>query len=308
MLNEQNNYKNEHNETKLLIIGNGFDLAHGLKTEYMDFIGYLLDNVPDFFEKIKTKYDVLSKSAYINIHFLDQLFSKVNNWINLEENLANSISVSNDDELMLLTEIFNEYLLPYFEDYVATQVNKVIITPVFKTDFLSSFTDVICFNYSNTYERLYFKLPQHKKSANCNRHICYINGKALSNVEKSNIVFGCDEYDADNENITWFNKSFQRTLKSTDDSYKKLHGKRMSITIIGHSLGETDHHIIKPLISSNSYNEIKIYYHNHEWHHRLIHRTMAMLGTNRFENSFISFKDIKEIVTTKPHQHDDAML
>lgn len=37
----------EHN---ILVIGNGFDLAHGLKTRYIDFIDYVRNKMCNDFE------------------------------------------------------------------------------------------------------------------------------------------------------------------------------------------------------------------------------------------------------------------
>jgi len=41
---------------KLLIIGNGFDLAHGLKTRYSDFLVWYLDSVLERFKR-EYKYE-----------------------------------------------------------------------------------------------------------------------------------------------------------------------------------------------------------------------------------------------------------
>lgn len=43
---------------KLYIIGNGFDIAHGLDTEYWDFRSFLSDNYPQLLENFEYWYDV----------------------------------------------------------------------------------------------------------------------------------------------------------------------------------------------------------------------------------------------------------
>ena len=41
---------------KLFIIGNGFDLAHGLKTSFYDFRSFLLNAHPDFLSQFEDNY------------------------------------------------------------------------------------------------------------------------------------------------------------------------------------------------------------------------------------------------------------
>ncbi len=43
---------------KLYIIGNGFDIAHGLKTSYWDFRQYLEKNYPDFLQEFEDLYNI----------------------------------------------------------------------------------------------------------------------------------------------------------------------------------------------------------------------------------------------------------
>lgn len=42
----------------LYLIGNGFDLAHGLKTSYWDFRGFLDKNYPEFLREFERLYDI----------------------------------------------------------------------------------------------------------------------------------------------------------------------------------------------------------------------------------------------------------
>jgi len=43
---------------KLYIIGNGFDLHHGIKTNYVDFRNYLEENFPDLFDSLESYYNM----------------------------------------------------------------------------------------------------------------------------------------------------------------------------------------------------------------------------------------------------------
>ena len=98
---------------KLYIIGNGFDIAHGLDTEYWNFRSFLSDNHPQFLENFEYWYDVG------RVDFSDPRFSanareqwerrtKVKLWYELEnvmgspniyEMMDRSESVLNDMDL-----------------------------------------------------------------------------------------------------------------------------------------------------------------------------------------------------------------
>ncbi|MER0439386.1 AbiH family protein [Emticicia sp. W12TSBA100-4] len=47
----------EEHKNKLVIIGNGFDLAHGLKTSYNDFIKWYLLNICEFIKREASKFE-----------------------------------------------------------------------------------------------------------------------------------------------------------------------------------------------------------------------------------------------------------
>lgn len=291
---------------KMLIIGNGFDLAHNLKTRYENFLDNALAK-SDFKLKTTNFYAAFTKSdngymfnAYdhdfydINMYHLDNLFALKDNWIDIENNLASILDGISEDEkeFQILSELYNEFLLPEFEEYIATNINQSEVKPVFDCSIISDFDFVISFNYSNTLERLYTGVPP----------ICYINGKAQKNATASNIVFGCDFFQRGDEYIkhSWFDKEYQRTYKETDGSFKTLYDtkhRQKSITIIGHSLGKTDHSIIKPFFDYG-YSATTVYYHNDESKRWLIHR-MKELGRQGFlDKGNIQFKNIKEILSS----------
>ncbi|EJP32613.1 bacteriophage abortive infection protein AbiH domain protein [Selenomonas sp. FOBRC9] len=50
----------------ILVIGNGFDLAHGFKTTYQDFLGFIkkLKDLNYYAYKFTMNYDVLSTVAH----------------------------------------------------------------------------------------------------------------------------------------------------------------------------------------------------------------------------------------------------
>lgn len=67
---------------QLIIIGNGFDLAHGLPTKYWNFREYLEENYQEFLFSFEKKYDMFSD-------IYDEENTKSMFWNELEANLSN---------------------------------------------------------------------------------------------------------------------------------------------------------------------------------------------------------------------------
>ena len=77
-------------EMKILIIGNGFDLAHGLKTRYNDFLNYTSEFYQNNNRENDKIHDILFKDLVDNIWF-EYFYSVYNrnqmrgeNWIDFE--------------------------------------------------------------------------------------------------------------------------------------------------------------------------------------------------------------------------------
>ena len=66
---------------KLFIIGNGFDIAHGLPTRYWDFRTYLSNVQPDFLQSFEEHYDIYPR--------MSDDAKKKTLWSCFENNLAN---------------------------------------------------------------------------------------------------------------------------------------------------------------------------------------------------------------------------
>ena len=88
----------------ILVIGNGFDLAHGRKTKYSHFLEWICE--PNHIIKSEHR-ELLSDIAFPGhedsslVHFLITVFGnkkKINSWIDLEQELQSFIH--NTDELI----------------------------------------------------------------------------------------------------------------------------------------------------------------------------------------------------------------
>ncbi|GHV10474.1 hypothetical protein FACS1894217_15940 [Clostridia bacterium] len=295
----------------LLIIGNGFDLAHGLKTTYNDFLdwAYKTDRMRTYagfdlrryWESLScddfctSRISLMTKYRSKNVFstdsiplFVETLFAVKNEtWLALENNLADVVEVFATEgysDRITLRRLFDNFLVPEFEFYIDEVINKTDILSKFPL--LARADRVLSFNYSNTFERVYASFAE----------VCYVNGQADSSVSQSNIVFGCDYYDLKDQYLSWFNKIFQRASKHTDkrriDWMKYNEG--YDIDIVGHSLGKTDHDLLRPFIM-NENNATKVYYHTENSKHELIYNMFDMVGGQFVDDHRIEFLPISAL-------------
>lgn len=332
-------------ENKILILGNGFDLAHGLPTSYMNFINYaeiflacVSQAKPENYiaayaedkvgvtgksyltelftdeRKLSTKHEfktLLSENLWYN-YFLANKEKTGGNWIDFETEistviqsmygLATNIESWQKSRHILVPHIFDECpkqskdlfkkrdslivdlkrftraLELYLEDYV----NRIPVLKRIPEICRTEFDKVICFNYTNTYERLY----QKGKTS----QIEYIHGKANpdSAIETCNLVLGIDEFlntledNIDTEFIE-FKKFYQRIWNNTGFSYVKWledikrHKSATQIFIYGHSLDKTDKDILCSFLNLEK-SETKIYYHTKQSFGNQIKKLVNLLG------------------------------
>ncbi len=298
---------------KLLIIGNGFDLAHGLNTNYIDFLDWACENGHmDSYYRERMSMGLNPEEVWISTRsrenrrryeqrwredhifppqWLDTLLERVGAWIDLENNLSKIVSDSGYRQDSRFKEIFDSFLLPRLEMYIAGVVNQDQVEPCFEL-YSTGFLDlhdgdcVLNFNYSDTFARVYGDIEP---------DICYVNGKAEKGGEGANIVFGCDFYDHKQPDATHYYKIEQRYAKGTCDKYKKwlaeLDDYQYEVSIVGHSLGKTDWHIIRPFVVRKG-NKTTVYHHNDQSKRNLIHHLIGMIGEQVAVQQEIAFKHL----------------
>lgn len=176
---------------------------------------------------------------YLNDHCLDKRY-KMDKC--MEENGSNEISYREQRDLLLrnLNRLIRALEIYLYE--ITERIDYKRISPDIKSimtyDFeyvdkttIKKITKVLNFNYTSTYERIYFSCLE-KSKENIDKsdvdYIDYIHGKAdiKHTVENSNIVLGIDEYlpdDRKDKNIEFiaFKKFYQRIYKGTGCKYKE---------------------------------------------------------------------------------------
>lgn len=133
---------------------------------------------------------------------------------------------------------------------------------------------VISFNYTNTYEQVYF-----------NRDVFHIHG----DLDKK-IVLGvnpdkADEFETIDVSFLKFKKYYQRVLYHTDDDFLEWISKKgevTQLTVMGHSLDVTDRDIITQAFDKAR--NITILYFNEDSEASLIANLIKMYGKPGFDN------------------------
>lgn len=308
--------------TRLYIIGNGFDLHHGLKTSYKNFATYL--------EKYNNNlYVWLSK--YVRYSNTDKDL-----WSNFEANLAkldtdsilddNSIQLPNfnDDNLryrdaykfpdaMSWELEFVEVLFDSFREFILQTSNKDYDENAkIELDCSSSFLN---FNYTNSLEEIYSIdrvniLYLHNSAFECDR-VVLGHGVDPANF-KDDLLDDLDcveipdwigknlaydyPYDEGQEIIE---QSFDYTFKPTEtiiDQYKNYFESLSTINkvfVLGHSISEVDLPYFKEIANNVDPNaKWTISCFNDDEPKRFT-ETLGKLGVGQNNISFIKLEDIK---------------
>lgn len=240
-------------DKRLYIIGNGFDIFHGVKSKYSDFKDYVEKNDNDLFEALEEYFDT------------DEL------WSDFEETLADidTDKIVDDASDFLVSYEADNWSDASHHDYqyeVQRAIN--VVTVALRENFtkwilsldipnsiklkLSSSSTFLTFNYTDTLERNYKISPL---------QIVYIHNKAIS--ESSVLILGhsrqpTTDNSFDNE-TDWedqdvrvmegnqiLDKYFEETYKDTDTIIKEnqpFFNKLINIEeifVLGHSISPVD--------------------------------------------------------------------
>lgn len=304
------------------IIGNGFDLAHGMKTSYQDFLkDYLINILEGKPSPLTPETKILSTPLIENrqletgTNSLKDIFNKINpiteasafnsrnlttnkttvyfenkfileviksnsifNWVDVEQfyfeslyKIAKRIAPNQrSKELTILNqefEVFKMLLISYLKTLPNPKQNLTLSELIRKncqpSPNNSFHQDVfINFNYTNTFEQLYY---QH---VNTNaKLIINIHG----NLKENNITFGHgDELSEKFKEIEDLNENdFLKNIKSfsylTNSNYSKIQSLvdsgSFQVIIYGHSCGTSDRTLLNLIFESKGCAHIKTLYH-----------------------------------------------
>ncbi len=278
----------------LYIIGNGFDLHHGMKSRYWDFKEYVESNNPDLLEQLEEYFEC------------DSL------WSDFEETLAYLDTERIVDGCMNYLEPYSaeKWSDAFHHDYQYEMQQRIDLITVELTNLFTAWVlqlrlpesantkgieikrdgVFLCFNYTNTLEELYGVRA---------KNILYIHNKA--ETKDSNLILGHSRNPDENKKLeesyyedmdvrvaegnkildNYFKDTYKATpviLRDYHSFFKSL-GSITEIYVLGHSISKVDQPYFQEVINNidKTKAQWKISIHNKKElvHHKEI---MAQLG------------------------------
>lgn len=236
---------------RLYVIGNGFDLHHGIKSKYSDFKEYVELNDSDLFDSLEKYFpdelwsDFEQTLAYLDT---DTMVDEATNYLESysSDNWSDASHHDYQYELQKRIDTVTVDLKKYFVDWIL-QIG-IPTTPLLTLDNNSIF---INFNYTRTLETVYqieFNkiLYIHNKAIDHNSHLILGHGREFNDEES----FSKDnDEDTDvrvAEGNNMLDEYFKETYKNTDsiiaehkDFFTRLSTIK-EIYVLGHSLSDVD--------------------------------------------------------------------
>jgi hypothetical protein len=292
---------------KIVIIGNGFDLAHGLKTSYRNFVEYIEKThkedpktFSEFYEyRVKKGNGITSISDKIHNSLFQEIVDQTKaNWCDIET-LYYETLLGTDNPVKLNKE-FKE-IKSALENYLELQNDKSKPIEGLENLFsrLSGTKYLINFNYTNTYRHYekYFSevLNIHGTINNTSNPIIF--GYASSEEESFELLErNNDAYIENIKQYEYFNSLvFTKIIKMLSYSDTK------NVHIMGHSCGMSDRLILKTILEDKNVDKIYNYYHKSMYSHKA-----KLINLNRTTNQNVGFKKYVAFPKSlRMPQHDD---
>lgn len=145
---------------RLFVIGNGFDMGHGLKTKYPDFRNYLSRCYPEFLASFEENYMIVKQDLWWNE--LEANLANINDDVMVEQADSVEFGLEGGDigiEDTLYSEFGHRYeYIENFSKYMKQWIRSVRIRDLKKVTSLivpSAGDKYVTFNYTGVLERVY---------------------------------------------------------------------------------------------------------------------------------------------------------
>ncbi|MBQ8064984.1 MAG: bacteriophage abortive infection AbiH family protein [Prevotella sp.] len=238
-------------ENVLYIIGNGFDLYHGLSTSYKDFRNWLLQDHSDFVEKMQKIYPKVKDKDFLLWSEFESALGKPADLLYLHQLFGGSdtVSLSKEEQKTHAAKIIKETLgqvCPLLYEWVQTfQTGYANVQPLLP---LGKNSRYITFNYTMVLENVYHIVGE---------NILHIHGSADNppvitgyEMDLTPTVYGNPIEEISQRNIyselAKLRKKTEIIFDKHNDFFEDLAGVSI-IVVIGHSLADVDLAYIKYL-------------------------------------------------------------
>ena len=254
----------------LVIIGNGFDLAHNLKTSYGYFINDITTHPKEYnIQPIQLANNKLissliesEKELWSDIEYAYyEILRNFDNKKHLQNTFGDVWKYENINELNLDFDQIKIWLCQYLEREEAKFIPNKNYEQFF--DSLSKQDAVILnFNYTKT-------VDDYIKQKNLNIEVIHIHGE-LNNPENP-IIFGFAASNAESKELLIHNnnnyvqniKKFNYLYTNNEDRLKKhLKSKEFNLFVLGHSCGISDKLILSQILNYEGVFKIYPFYFN----------------------------------------------
>lgn len=244
----------------ICIMGNGFDLYHKLPTTFNDFIEINSSGV--YVSAVKNSYQNHNDGKS------SKQFDARRDWNNIEEYLACYNTSISREELPKIKQVLNGDFIDYLNGMIVDKINDIDRRVLDQNiiDVLKKQTLIINFNYTDTVRKYVLEDEYESK-------VFHIHGR----LEDNDIIIGQGiasdlVQEVSMDPITTMTKSKEIKMRKNLYSYQYIPyekykefrneiegGKKINLTIMGHSLGLTDSEELKRII--NSADNITIHIH-----------------------------------------------
>lgn len=234
----------------LYILGNGFDVAHGIKSRYSDFEEWvklkgnqrLVDMMDRFFSNRHSLWNDIETA--LGEYYEESIFE----WCRPDENIdydhpTRSIAAVEDSPDWIFKPILDEFLESFIQ-----WVDSIDISQAKPQQTLDKSSKYLTFNYTETLEEIYGISSQHILHIHGSRLVksdAYIIGH--NNVKSENLHDTTDgefyfEQDTKNKIIGWMNelhKNPRYHIRRNQHFFQSLNNIT-HVVVKGHSLNEID--------------------------------------------------------------------
>jgi len=302
----------------LFIIGNGFDLSHGLKTDYSSFIRDLLDKESAKPGEHKSLFQFVSRSVVtcqsanrpseiegynqricFNHNFFGHLIREFNSkkWCDIETAYYNNLKGTSDPKG--LNDCF-DIIKKKLEEYLFHQIiyqSRIESYDYFFRMFRYSENFILNFNYTPTVKRLYKNETKGFKQVN-------IHGQLFS--DSNPMIFGFSpSYQETKDLLDKNNVEYLRNLKAYNykrnnfsaeiDRFFEQHsviGNGVKVFIMGQSCSLSDKRILQNILNNENVVDIHILYHNtYENYFNMLTNVHRIMDSNENYDKIRSFDD-----------------